>query len=846
MKKLLLFGLVATMFASCSTEVAEQVVKQTRDIPQSITINIEEGSRVYLENGKCSLNRGDIFHVFNKINHSDTYTYNGNTDANGNPIIELTTPTYYTTHTETDKVVVVYSEGTPTLSVVKENEEDKYGVVNSLKAIVKSTQKYQKNSFASGSAPMVYIGDDINAISMKNVCGWINIQLTGNGQVLKKVELWGNKNEQLATSSMVSSAATVSATDLSVSEVNNADTKLIINFDSSDALSSEVTKILFSTLPVEFTDGFTVKITCTDGTVMTRTTNKNIKIGRNQIQPMTPFEYTGEQSDIDAPEEPDKTDDRLKGTILGTLYSVDYDNGSVMSTTVNTKENVFDGDYETFFASYDRSRTWVGLDLGEKHVITKVGWSPRIDQQNRVELALIEGANSPDFSDALPIYIIKNKGENNIMHYAEVNCSRGFRYVRYVSPNDMRCNLSELAFYGTPSEGDDSKLYQLTNLPTVIINTPNAEEVTSKEYELSSNVYIISENGTKLLATSNTGVRGRGNASWEFPKKPYRLKFSSKQSPLGAPASAKKWTLINNYGDKTLMRNILAFEVSRRVGQNYTPFCYPVDLIMNGEYRGCYQLCDQVEVATGRVEAKNGYLIEIDAYAPNEEVWFYSNRGIPITIKYPDGDEITQSQRNLIIDDFNRLESAIFASNFTDPVSGYRTCLDLDSFLRNFIIGEFCGNTDTFWSVYMYKNTTSGKLYTGPAWDYDLGFENDIRTYPINSLSDYIYATRGSVASDAVRRLVTRIVKEDPLAKQRLVELWEMACNNGGLSDLNEYTDRIAELLQESQELNFKRWKTLDQLVHANFQALGSYDKEVQTVKDYITERLKTFDILVR
>ena len=507
---------------------------------------------------------------------------------------------------------------------------------------------------------------------------------------------------------------------------------------------------------------------------------------------------------------------------------------------------MFDGDYDTFFASYDRSQTWVGLDLGEKHVITKVGWSPRVDHQQRVELALFEGANEPDFSDALPIYIVKESGVNRVMQYGDVDCSRGFRYVRYVSPNDVRCNLAELEFYGHKSDGDDSKFYQLTNLPTVVINTSGAQEITSKEVEISSNVYIISQDGTDLLATSQTGVRGRGNASWGFPKKPYRLKFDSKQSPLGAPASAKKWTLISNYGDKSLLRNVMAFEVSRRVGQSYTPFCHPVDLIVNGEYRGCYQLCDQVEAAKGRVDAKDGYLIEIDAYAYDEDVWFGSSYGIPVTVKHPDEDDITSEQLAFIGGFFNKMEAAVFASNFTDDNEGYRKYLDLDSFLRNFIVGEFGGNTDTYWSVYMYKDAADGKLYTGPAWDYDLGFENDYRTYPINSLSDYIYASRGSVASEAVRSMVTRIVKNDPAAKARLVEIWETALAEGGLSELNAYLDEKAAMLQESQELNFKRWKILDEYVHMNFQALGSYEAEVGTVRTYITERLKTFDQLVR
>ena len=551
------------------------------------------------------------------------------------------------------------------------------------------------------------------------------------------------------------------------------------------------------------------------------------------------------------PETPDTPDrpmdpDRLSGTVIGSTYSVDYNNGNAKSTTVNTKDNVFDGKYDTFFASYDRSRTWVGLDLGEKHIITKVGWSPRVDQQHRVELALFEGANEPDFSDALPIWIVREPGVNRTMHYADITCSRGFRYVRYVSPNDVRCNLAELEFYGYAGEGNDSQLYQLTNLPTVVVNIADGEEVIEKEKNLISNVYIISGNGTDLLSTSGTEIRGRGNASWDFPKKPYRLKFDEKQSPLGAPASAKKWTLLSNYGDKTLMRNMLAFEVSRRVGLSYTPFCHPVDLIINGEYRGCYQLCDQVEAAKGRVDAKDGYLVEIDAYAYGEDVWFSSNRGTPVTIKHPDEDEITQEQRSFINDYFNRMEEAVFASDYTDETEGYRKYLDLDSFLKNFIVGEFAGNTDTYWSVYMYKDAAEGKLYTGPVWDYDLAFENDYRTYPINNLLDYIYASNGSVASEAIRQMVSRIVKEDPQAKARLIELWEAACNEGDLKNLSAVADQNAELLQEAQELNFKRWKILNQYVHMNFQALGSYDKEVQTVKNYIDGRLEKFDELIR
>ncbi|MBO7070302.1 MAG: hypothetical protein J6W09_03315, partial [Bacteroidales bacterium] len=121
----------------------------------------------------------------------------------------------------------------------------------------------------------------------------------------------------------------------------------------------------------------------------------------------------------DIPEIPeDHTEIKLSGTVIGTVQSVNYDTGGA-STTVNTKDNVFDGDFNTFFASYDRSRTWVGLDLETRHVITRVGYSPRISQEGRVQLAILEGANQEDFSDAIPIAIIKEKGKSGEMNYVD-------------------------------------------------------------------------------------------------------------------------------------------------------------------------------------------------------------------------------------------------------------------------------------------------------------------------------------------------------------------------------------------------------------------------------------------
>ncbi len=551
---------------------------------------------------------------------------------------------------------------------------------------------------------------------------------------------------------------------------------------------------------------------------------------------------------------------KLTGTVIGTELSVDYST-NMSSTTVNTRDNAFDGKLETFFASFDRSLSWVGLDLGTPHIINKVAWSPRNDSQGprRVRLGVFEGANEPDFSDGVPLYLIPEDGKIGEMHSAEIHVTRAFRYVRYIGPNNARCNVAEIEFYGEEATAPVEKetLYQPTNLPTVIVHVKDNKEPQDKVNDLVASFSIISKDGKKELHQPGT-FRLRGNASMNFEKKPYRIKFDKKQNVLDAPAKAKKWTLIANYGDKTLMRNIIGFELSRRFCQKYTPYIQPVDVFVNGEYKGCYQLCDQVEVGKDRVEIDEmtaedisgdnltgGYFIEVDAYADQEaaQSWFKSRNGNPVTIKSPDEDVIKLAQKTYITGHFNKLEKALFSTDFDSETDGYRQYLDLESFLNHFLIGELNGNTDTYWSLYMTKGRNEDKFYTGPIWDLDLAFDNDNRTYPIDNLNDWIFATKGSIAGN-MRQFVKRIVKEDAKAIKQMQELWADARRNKKIyeSSLLKYIDQTAELLEASQQLNFKRWNIMGSYVHQNPKVWGSYEKEVENVKNYVKARLKKMD----
>lgn len=507
---------------------------------------------------------------------------------------------------------------------------------------------------------------------------------------------------------------------------------------------------------------------------------------------------------------------------------------------------------------------WTGLDLGKPHVITRVGWSPRnafVDSES-VVLGLFEGSNRPDFVDAIPLYMITEMGTAGEMTYADVCVTRGFRYVRWCAPAGSQSDIVELTFIGQEGEGNDSRFYQLTNLPTLSYHTYEGIEPYDKVHELESEMCLIYDDGTRLQEYPIL-ARERGNGSrYElFKKRPYRIKFNDgkshhmlKDSPLQSPAKSKKWVLMPNWREKSLMRNNIAFEMSRRLGLRYTPWIQNVDVIVNGEYKGNYQLADQVTVDPNRVDIAEmlpednedysitgGYLLEITG--PGGEQYHFSSNilGLPVDIKYPDDKDITSEQFSYIRDAFNEMESLLWSSNYTHPEKGYRSRLDLESFLRFFLVEEFAGNNDALWSMYVYKERDDDQFHFGPVWDFDLSMDNDQRNYPANGKPDWFFNYGSAVtgARDFIRRILS-----DPYANQTLYNIWADMRESGAFTSesLCAFVDSLGQVMDQSQELNFTRWDNLGVLLTLQQSAPGTYQGELDIVKNYLNERIRWID----
>ncbi len=384
---------------------------------------------------------------------------------------------------------------------------------------------------------------------------------------------------------------------------------------------------------------------------------------------------------------------------------------------------------------------------------------------------------------------------------------------------------------------------QLSNLPTFYIDTENSAPVISKVNYVPGTLTVMSSVETERLTSVATEIRGRGNSTWNMAKKPFRIKLGKKTNLLGLPAKEKSWVLLANYADKTLIRNALAMKISQLAGLEFTPSVRFVDVVLNGNFLGNYMLTDQVQVKKYRVpveeqletatqlpDISGGYLLEIDGFATTEPLWFTTPKGLKVTIKYPDDEDINTAQKNYITNYIRTFENLLFSANFDDPEKGYRPMVDTASIINWYIGCELSGNSDSFWSTYIYKKYDDDKIYFGPMWDYDIAFNND------NRLGDAARKLMRNTAH-APRTWIERLWK-DEWFRNAVNKRWKELIAGGIENILIDYITELSKELDASQKLNFEKWNNLGQRVYREQVLFSTYEEGTDYLKKYIRDRI--------
>ena len=529
--------------------------------------------------------------------------------------------------------------------------------------------------------------------------------------------------------------------------------------------------------------------------------------------------------------------------ITGTPISSSSDSG--------TAKNAFDGNLETEFKSSSKDG-WVGLEFSSPIKISQIGWAQKGTDKKNYFLGIFEGSNDKSFFDAIPIHMITSEGESNKINLVKISCTQTFKYIRYIGPSGKNSVIAQIEVYGESSSEEVSEpenLYQPTKLPLVVINTENGKMPADKDKDtqVTSNIIIIKDG--KVNTKESGTIKYRGNSTLDPAKKSFRIKFDKKTNILDLPAKAKKWVLFANMYDKTLLRNRIGYKMSTIFGLKYTPACNHVDVILNGDFKGNYLLCDQIEVNEKRVditkmdstntnepEITGGYLIEGDAFAEKEPSYFKTKEGILFAIKYPKSGDITQQQKDYIEKYFNKVESEIYQNNLEN--------IDFESFARYFLIEDFAGNIDGIWSsFYLTKERGDNKIYFGPVWDLDLAFDNDMIIYPTNEKKNFCF--KYIYSNGSTQDLVMKLLSNDSLLA-KVKEIWTKMTNSGfDKETMIGFINEQVELINESQKLNFIRWDVLKEKQFLQPTARGSYEAEIEYLKEFIENRFTIFDQIV-
>ncbi len=421
-----------------------------------------------------------------------------------------------------------------------------------------------------------------------------------------------------------------------------------------------------------------------------------------------------------------------------------------------------------------------------------------------------------------------------------------------------------------------------SNLPIIKVNTKGKtiynEPKTLADMEVIYNgvgkINNVTDKPSGYLG--KTGIEFRGSTSQQlFPKKPYGIELwvdstekSRKAVLLGMPEESD-WVLNATYNDKTLMRDVLSYDLANRMARYATRSRY-CEMVINDRYEGLYILMEKIKKDKNRVDISTlkltdntgddvtgGYILKIDkTEGSKSKLWNTTltingvNYIIPIQIDYPKLADITDAQFNYIKNYVTEFETSLKGSDYLTPKARWRDMIDIDSFVDYFLITEFTKNVDGYrLSTYFYKDKDSkgGKLKMGPAWDYNLAFGN----------ADYLdgYKTTGwqyKVNDLAIPAKDTYFLSPtwwerlsvDSTFRYKASKRWEVLRKTALNPDrINAWMDSTANTLNEPKVRNFSRWQgVLGTKIWPNYYVGATYENETAWMKDWIRQRTVWLD----
>ena len=439
----------------------------------------------------------------------------------------------------------------------------------------------------------------------------------------------------------------------------------------------------------------------------------------------------------------------------------------------------------------------------------------------------------------------------------------------------------------------NSRTYKISlNCPQInrelpVLHFKPASEIISKDDYVDTEIELYDKTPTSTgegwwnsAEQGTVEMRGRGNSTWGLPKKPFRIKFPEKFSPIGLNhAKEKSWTLLAQDMDKSLLRTHLAFQYSKTLYNSaegyhdpnavlYTPCSKYINVYITGwytdsstgerkfregEYLGVYQMSDQVEQGKGRIDVEDlddkdgadpekitgGYVIETDLHEGNQ---FSALKNIKMSYKYPKDDECDPAQYEYITNFINKAEATLYDSYFKNTELGWRKYFDEKTLADFIIIKELAGDYDGYTSTYMYKRRNIDKLFFGPIWDCDKGWNNDKRIphaeYPAAS-SLMIYAgfwMPAYVEHDWFQRLW-----EDEAFRKFVANRW--ASKKAELLAVTERVlNEVPASLPKAIEANFTVWPFYYQYSSEVNLPATSYEGEIERIRQITYERAELLD----